>query len=176
MLPFMPYIDQFDGLLRTQDVGRRTQNIRTMAVFTDGLVICAVGVDGIWLASDAVLPRFGALGALLLAVIRPGQRAVRRRRQEGIRKRATRLGPGGTAAAFAKTRRKALAIPFADVTGVALNQTGQGKQGKQLVVHALSPGTGKEQAYPYLNDLPAEQVSEVLGPLIGGRLTVAAQA
>jgi hypothetical protein len=36
-----------------------------------------------------------------------------------------RLGPGGTAAAFARTRRKALAILFADVTGIALTQTRQ---------------------------------------------------
>jgi hypothetical protein len=149
------------------------QNIRTMAVFTDGLVICAVGVNGVWLVSDAALPRFGALGALLLALIRPGQRAVRRHRQKAIRKRALRLGPNGTAAAFARTRRKALAIPFADVTGIALTQT---REGKQLVVHAISPSTGREQAYPYRGDLPADRVREVLGPLVGARLTIAAQA
>jgi hypothetical protein len=147
------------------------QNIRTMAVFTDGLVICAVGVNGIWFASYAVLRQFGALGWLLLALIRPGQRLARRRRQEAIRKRAMRLGPSGTAAAFARTRRKALAILFADVTAIALTQT---RQGKQLVVLTVSPGTGKQQAYPYLNDLPAERVHEVLGPLIGGRLTIQA--
>jgi hypothetical protein len=56
-----------------------------MAVFTDGLAICAVGVNGIWLVSDAALPRFGALGALLLALIRPGQRAVCRRPLVGAR-------------------------------------------------------------------------------------------
>jgi len=146
------------------------QNVRTIAVFTDGLVICAVGVDGIWLASSAVLPRFGLLGGALLAVIRPGQRLVRRRRQEGIRRRATRRGPDGTAEAFAQSRRKALAIPFSEVTGIALTHTGQGEL---LVVHTLSPRTGKEQTYQYLNDLPADRVSGVLGPLIGGRLTVA---
>lgn len=149
------------------------QNIRTMAVFTDGFVICAVGVNGIWLVSDAALPRFGALGVLLLALIRPGQRAVRRRRQKAIRKRALRLGPNGTAAEFAQTRRKALAIPFADVTGIALTQT---REGKQLVVHAISASTGREQAYPYRGDLPADRVREVLGPLIGARLTIAAEA
>jgi len=149
------------------------QNIRTMAVFTDGFVICAVGVNGIWLVSDAALPRFGALGVLLLALIRPGQRAVRRCRQKAIRKRALRLGPNGTAAEFAQTRRKALAIPFADVTGIALTQT---REGKQLVVHAISASTGREQAYPYRGDLPADRVREVLGPLIGARLTIAAEA
>jgi hypothetical protein len=140
----MPYIGQFDGLLPAQDNDRRVQNIRTMAVFTDGLVICAVGF-----------------------------RAVRGRRQKAIRKRALRLGPNATAAAFARTRRKALAIPFADVTGIALTQT---SEGKQLVVHAISPSTGQEQAYPYRGDLPANRVREVLGPLIGARLTIAAQA
>ena len=142
-----------------------------MAVFTDGLVICAVGVSGISRASAAVLPHALALGALLLTLIRPGQWAMRRRRQEVIRKQATRLGPGGTAEAFAQIRRKALAIPFADVTRIALTPA---SEGKQLVVYTVSPGTGKEQAYPYLNDLPADRVSEVLGPLIGGRLAVAA--
>jgi hypothetical protein len=149
------------------------QNIRTIAVFTDGLVICAVGVDGISPASGAVLPRMGLLGAALLAVIRPGQRAVRHRRQESIRKRATRLGPDATAAAFAKTRRKALAVPFSDVTGIALIQSGMRKL---LAVHTYSPRTAKEQTYQYLNDLPPERLSAVLGPLIGDRLTVPSPA
>jgi hypothetical protein len=168
----MPYIDQFDGLLRGQDAGQRIENIRTMAVFTDGLVICAVGISGIFGATDAALSQFGALGALLRAVIRPGQQAVRGRRQEGIRKRASRLGPGGTAAAFARTRRKALAIPFTEVVGMTLART---RRGRQLVVHTVAPGTGRAQAYPYLTDVPAERVREVLGPLIGDRLTVTAQ-
>jgi hypothetical protein len=147
------------------------QNMRTMAAFTDGLVICAVGVNGVWLVSDVVLRQYGALGGLLLTLIRPGQRLARRHRQEAIRKRAMRLGPGGTAAAFARTRRKALAILFTDVTGIALTQT---REGKQLIVHTASPGTGERRTYPYLNDLPADRMHEVLGPLIGGRLTIQA--
>jgi hypothetical protein len=171
-LPGMPYIDQFDDLLRAQDNGQRIQNVRTMAVFTDGLVICAVGVNGVWLVSDLVLPRFGGFGGMLLTLIRPGQRAVRRRRQKAIRRRALSLGPDGSAAAFARTRRKALAIPFADVTNIALTPA---RGGQQLIVYTLSPGTGREQAYPYLNQLPAGRVREVLGPLIGARLTIAAE-
>jgi len=168
----MPYIDQFDDLLRAQDNGQRIQNIRTMAVFTDGLVICAVGVDGVWLVSDLVLLRFGAFGGILLTLIRPGQRAVRRRRQKAIRRRALRLGPDGSAAAFARTRRKALVIPFTDVTSIALTPA---RGGKQLVVYTVSPGTGREQAYPYRSELAAGRAREVLGPLIGARLTVAAE-
>jgi hypothetical protein len=168
----MPYIDQFDGLLRAQDAGRRIQNIRTMAVFTDGLVVCAVGISGAFLATGAVLSQLGALGGLLQTAIMPGQRAVRGRREEAIRKQASGLGSDGTAAAFARTRRKALAIPFTQVTGVVLAQT---RQGRQLIVRTITPGTGQKQGYPYLADVPAERVREVLGPLIGERLTVTAE-
>ena len=170
----MPYIDQFDGLAPVQDADRGIQNIRTMVVFTDGLVVCAVGITGAFLVSSAVLPRFGALGQLLLTAIRPGQAAVHGHRQEAIRNGAARLGPGGTAAAFARTRRKTLTIPFTDVTGIELAQGPQGKQ--QLVVRTAPPGTGRGLDYSYLADLTPARVREVLGPLAGERLTVTTRA
>ena len=49
----MPYVDQFDGLVRAQDASGRMRNVRTVAVFTDGIVICAVGVEGVWLVNRA---------------------------------------------------------------------------------------------------------------------------
>jgi hypothetical protein len=84
----MPYVDQFDGLVRAQDAGGRMRNVRTIVVFTDGIVICAVGVDGVWLVNRALLPGFGHLGPLLLAMIRPSQQVVRSRRQRAVRKHA----------------------------------------------------------------------------------------
>ena len=143
-----------------------------MAVFTDGLVVCAVGISGVLLSTSVMLSRLGALGGLLQTVIMPGQGAARSRREEAIRKQASGLGSDGTAAAFARTRRKALAIPFTEVTGIALAQT---RLGRQIVVRTVAPGTGQKQGYPYLADVPADRVREVLGPLIGERLTVTAQ-
>jgi hypothetical protein len=169
----MPYVDQFDDLIRAQDAGRRMHNVRTIAVFTDGIVICAVGVDGVWLANRALLPHFGMLGSLLLALIRPAQRTIRSRRQLSIRKQATRMGADATAAAFARTRRKALPISFTDVTRIALTGTGEGKM---LVVQTAPAGNSNGKVYSYLNHLPADQVRDVLGTLIGSRLTAPAPA
>jgi hypothetical protein len=167
----MPYVDQFDGLVPAQDAGGRMRNVRTIVVFTDGIVICAVGVHGVWLVNRALLPGFGHLGSLLLAMIRPGQRMVRSRRQRAVRKHAMRLGPEGTAAAFARTRPRSLGIVFADVQRIALTST---REGRLLVVQTASAEDSKERVYSYLNDLSAERVREVLGPLIGARLAVPA--
>jgi|SRR6516164_6832583 len=167
----MSYIEQFDGLVRLQDYDSRMRNVRTMAVFTDGIVICSVGVSGVWLINEALLPGFGVLGRLLLTVIRPGQQVVHRRRQEAIRKRATSLGLGGTAAAFASTQHRAVAIRFADVTAITLRSTNKGR----LLTVQTTPARGlKEPAFPYLTDLPADRIRDVLGPLAGDRLTVSA--
>jgi hypothetical protein len=147
------------------------RNIRTIAVFTDGIVVCAVGVDGVWLVNRALLPQLGGLGSLLLALIRPAQRLVRSRRQLAIKKQGMHLGPGGTSAAFARTRRKALAIRFADVTQIALTTS---SEGRLLMVRTAPTGDSNGKLYSYLNNLPADQVRDILGPLIGSRLTVPA--
>ncbi len=42
----MAYLGQFDDLVRDSDRGRAIRNTRTIAVFDDGLVICAVSVYG----------------------------------------------------------------------------------------------------------------------------------
>jgi len=92
----MSYIEQFDGLVRLQDYDSRMRNVRTMAVFTDGIVICSVGVSGVWLINEALLPGFGVLGRLLLTVIRPGQQVVHRRRQAAHRADNSSQRPQGT--------------------------------------------------------------------------------
>jgi hypothetical protein len=61
---------------------------------------------------------------------------------------------------------------FADVTRIALVST---REGRLLVVQTASAEDSKERAYSYLNDLSAERVREVLGPLIGARLAVPAR-
>jgi hypothetical protein len=42
----MPYIGQFDDLVRGKDKSRSTQNQRSALVFSDGFVSCAVGIEG----------------------------------------------------------------------------------------------------------------------------------
>jgi hypothetical protein len=103
-----------------------------------------------------------------LALVSPNQQVVPGRREAAIKKRAMRLAAGGTAASFAQTRRRALAISFADVTAMVLAST---REGRLLDVRVAS-ADGEQQAYSYLNDLPADRVREVLRPLIGDRLMV----
>lgn len=165
----MAYVDQFDGLIRAQDAGRSIRSLRTMAVFTDGIVICTV--DGVWQqVSRVLLPLFAHRGLLSSALVltRPSQLVVGGRREAAIRKQAMRLAADGTAASFARTRRRALAISFADVTAIVLAST---REGRVLDVQVIS-ADGKQQVYSYLNDLPTDWVREVLRPLIGDRLMV----
>ena len=165
----MAYVDQFDGLVRAQDAGRSIRSLRTMAVFTDGIVICTV--DGVWQqAGRVLLPFFQRRGLLepALALARPSQQVVGGRREAAIKKQAMRLGADSTAASFARIRRRALAISFADVTAIVLAST---REGRLLEVEAIS-ADGEQQVYSYLNDLPTDGVREVLRPLIGDRLMV----
>jgi hypothetical protein len=164
----MPYVDQFDQLRRAQDLGRAVRNIRTMVVFSDGLVVCAVGVDG-----GYNLPLLFGLDALLrpvLLVVRmAGQILVRGNRAEQIRRTARAMGQGGTAEAFARSRRKAVAIPFSEVRMIELNDT---QIGRQLTVCTVPSGAPRELFYCYLGDLPADRARRVLGPLVGARLKI----
>ena len=58
------------------------------------------------------------------------------------------------------------------MTRIALTTT---REGRLLVVQTASAEHSKEKACSYLNDLSAERVREVLGPLIGARLAVPAR-
>ena len=170
----MPYIDQIDGLYRLQDTGRTITNVRTLMVFSDGLVVCAMGVRGI-----RTFPLLGLVPhweALLIAFARlmgpAAQRAVRGRRERGVRAKATALGAtalGATAEGFAKSRRKALAIPFTEVTKIELTQT---RKGRLLTIHVLPSGGKADPVYAYLCELTADRVRQVLGPLVGERLNI----
>jgi hypothetical protein len=165
----MTYVDQFDGLVRVQDAGRSIRSLRTMTVFTDGIVICTI--DGVWQqVTRVLLPFFQHRGLVspTLALTRPSQQVVPGRREAAIKNRAMRLAADGTAASFARTRRRALAISFAEVTAIVLAST---REGMLLDVQEISAG-GRQHVYSYLNDVPADRVREVLGPLIGDRLMV----
>ncbi len=58
--PVMAYRGQFDRLIKAEERGRAITSTRTIAVFDDGLVVCAVGVYG-----DA-RPARGMFGSLRL--------------------------------------------------------------------------------------------------------------
>src|SRR5215472_9591632 len=64
------YLGQFDHLIRESERGRAILNTRTIAVFDDGLVVCAVPVYG-----DAAKPDSGILGSLRLAGRTRGRKA-----------------------------------------------------------------------------------------------------
>jgi hypothetical protein len=166
----MPYIDQIDGLYRLQDTGRQISNVRTLVVFSDGLVVCAVGVRGIKRFTLGPVPHGELLALVLIRLMGPGaQRALRRRREHDIWASAKALGTDGTAEAFAKGRRKALAIPFSEVTKIELTQT---RKGRLLAIHTLPSGGKAEPVYPYLCELTADRVRQVLGPLVAERLKI----
>jgi hypothetical protein len=166
----MPYIDQVDGLYRLQDTGRQITNVRTLAVFSDGLVVCAVGVRGIKMFTLGPVSLWESLVFMLIGLLGPGaQRALRRRRERDIRATATALGRDGTAEAFAKSRRKALVIPFSEVTRIELTQT---RRGRLLAIHTLPSGGKADPVYPYLCELTADRVRLVLEPLVGERLKI----
>jgi hypothetical protein len=164
----MPYVDQFDQLRRPQDLGRAIRNVRTMVVFSDGLVVCAVGIDGGY--NLPLLVGHNALLRPVLFVVRTvGQILVRGKREEQIRRTARAMGQDGTAEAFANGRRKAVAIPFAEVKMIELNDT---RIGRQLTVRTVPSGAPRELLYRYLGDLSADEARRVLGPLVGARLKI----
>jgi len=167
----MPYIDQIDDLYRLQDTGRTITNVRTLMVFSDGLVVCAMGVRGIrTFPLLGLVPLWESLLITLTRLLGPAaQRAVRQRRERAVRANATALGTDGTAEGFAKSRRKALAIPFAEVTKIELTQT---RKGRLLAIYTLPSGGKAEPVYPYLCELTADRVRQVLEPLVGERLMI----
>jgi hypothetical protein len=160
----MAYIDQFDDVVRAQDRGHATRNMRTIAVFTDGLVVCAAGIEG-----GPAIPVGGLLGGLLRAGRPQGQQKMRSHRDQRIRDSAEAMGADGTAEAFAQTRPKARAIPFAVVRRIVLAQDGQDRK---LVIYADTANPDRAIRSAYFCNLSAQRVREVLGPLLGNRLKI----
>jgi hypothetical protein len=160
----MAYIDQFDDVVRAQDRGHATRNMRTIAVFTDGLVVCAVGIKG-----GPPIPTGGLLGGLLRVARPEGQKKMRGHRDQQIRDSAQAMGADGTAEAFARTRPKARAILFAGIRRVVLAQDGQNRE---LVIYEDTADPDRAIRSAYCCNLSAERVREVLGPLLGNRLKI----
>ena len=158
--PVMAYRGQFDRLIKAEERGRAITSTRTIAVFDDGLVVCAVGVYG-----DA-RPARGMFGSLRLTR-RPPRRGSRPARgDEHIRAGAEASGSGVT---FAETWPKSELIPFAVIDRIVLTRP---RQVSELAIYADAAGGGSEDKLAYLGDLSAGQVRDALGPVLGDRLQI----
>ena len=157
------YVDQFDHLIRADDRGRAIKNTRTIVVFDDGLVVCAVRVYG-----DTVRPSGGILGSL------------RRSRPGGTGPGGLQPGDGdeqvrasalaaGSCLTFAPTWPNARLIPFAVVDRIVLTRP---RQVSELAIFEQTADPASPVAASYLGDLSVGQVRAALGSRLGDRLEI----
>jgi hypothetical protein len=150
------YVGQLDNLVREQDRGRAVRFTRTIAVFTDGLVVCQVPVPG----GSPVLQR--GLVSRLLGAGSPAAGVD----PQLIRDAAATLGGAGD---FAQAWRGARVIPFAGVERIVLARP---QLVSRLEIHEAVGGDGGRSQTVFLGDLAADEVRELLGPLLGERLQI----
>jgi hypothetical protein len=150
------YVGQFDNLIREADRGHAIRYTRSVVVFTDGLAICPVEVPG----ATPALHR-----SLIGGLLHRGARAD----NEQLRRSAEAMGPTATAAEFAQTWPGGLAVPFAVVARIVLARP---RQVSELAVEEHVAGQAEPVRTAYLGDLGADQVRDMLGPLLGGRLEI----
>jgi hypothetical protein len=148
------YVDQFEHLVRADDRGRAIKHTRTIVVFDDGLVVCAVRVYG-----DAA--RWAGTFGGLRRTSRAGGSG---RGDEQIRDGAQVLG---SAVAFAPTWPKARLIPFAVLEKVMLTRP---RQVSELTIYEQTGDPASPAASTYLGDLSADRVRGALEPMLGDRL------
>jgi hypothetical protein len=156
----MAYVGQFDHLIREVERGRPVLNTRTIVVFDDGLVVCAVPVYG-----DAAKPAGSLLGRWWRAGYASGRAAVPGRGAEQIRARAA---ASGSSVAFAETWPKAWLIPLAVIEQIVLRRP---RQVSELIIRIQAHDAEAESAV-FLGDLSVERVGEVLGAVLGVRLAI----
>ena len=156
----MAYRGQFDHLVREADRGRAVLDTRTIAVFDDGLVVCAVPVYG-----EVARPAGGVIGRMWRAGYTRGRAAAPGRGDEQIRARAAEFSSGVT---FAETWPKARLIPLAIIEQIVLRRP---RQVSELDICLRSPNAEAESAV-FLGDLSVERVRDVLGAVLGERLKV----
>lgn len=154
----MAYVGQFDHLIREVERGRAVLNTRTIAVFDDGLVVCAVPVYG-----DAGKPAGGLINRLWRAGYTRGHGTVPGRGAEQIRARAQTSGSSVT---FAETWLKARLIPLAIIEQIVLRRP------RQVSELTILEHNAEADRSAFLGDLSAERVREVLGPLLGEGLKI----
>jgi hypothetical protein len=157
----VPYRGQFDHLVREADRGRAILNTRTIAVFDDGLVVCAVPVYGDAAKLDSVIIRW-----LRGGVRTRGRNAGPGRGNEQVRTQAELAGSGVT---FAPMWRGARLIPLAVIEKVVLTRP---QLVSELAIYVQTADPASQDKSTYLGDLSPEVVRDTLGPVLGGRLRI----
>jgi hypothetical protein len=157
----VPYRGQFDHLVRETDRGRAILNTRTIAVFDDGLVVCAVPVYGDAAKQDSAVMRW-----LRGGVRTRGRNAGPGRGNEQVRTQAELAGSGVT---FAPMWRGARLIPLVLIEKVVLTRP---QQVSELAIYVQSAGPAGADRSTYLGDLAPEAVRGTLGPVLGDRLQI----
>jgi hypothetical protein len=155
------YRGQFDHLVREADRGRAILNTRTIAVFDDGLVVCAVPVYG-----DVVKPDSGILGSLRRGGRARGGSAGPGHGHEQVR---TQAEAAGSSVTFAPAWRSARLIPLAVIEKVVLTRP---QQVSELAIYVQTADPDNPEKSTYLGDLSPEGVRDSLGPLLGDRLRI----
>ena len=155
----MPYVGQFDNLVRDRDRGHAVGFTRTIVVFTDGLAVCPVPVPG-----GGSQLQFGMLSQLLKV-----RRQTVRVSPQQIRDVAAAMGAGGTAGGFAETWRGADPIPFAVLERIVLARP---QQVSRLEIYQAGGADDGTDLTVYLGDLSPDRVRALLGPLLGDRLQI----
>jgi hypothetical protein len=155
------YVDQFDHLIRADERGRAIKNTRTIVVFDDGLVVCAVPVYG-----AAARPAGGILGGLRRSRQARSDSSSGGGGDEQIRVSAQ---AGGSCLTFAPTWPKARPIPFAVVDKVVLMRP---RQVSELAIYEQTADPANPAASLYLGDLSADRVRSALEAVLGDRLEI----
>jgi hypothetical protein len=155
------YRGQFDHLVREADRGQAVRNTRTVAVFDDGLVVCAVPVYG-----DAPKRDGGVLAALRRTGRARGRDAGPGRGDEQVR---TQAEASGSSVTFAPTWLRAQLLPLAVIEKVVLTRP---RQVSELAIYLRSGGPAKLEVTTYLGDLSPEAVRDTLSPVLGDRLQI----
>jgi hypothetical protein len=159
--PVVAYRGQFDHLVREADRGRAVQNTRTIAVFDDGLVVCAVPVYG-----DAAKPDSEILGWLRRGARTRGRKAGPGRGHEQVR---TQAEAAGSSVIFAPAWRGARLIPLAVIDKVVLTRP---QQVSELAIYLETADPDSPEKLTYLGDLSPEGVRDMLGPVLGDQLRI----
>jgi hypothetical protein len=153
----VPYIDQFDHLIRADERGRAIRSTRTIVVFDDGLVVCDVSVR------EEGPPPSG-----LLAGLRRPRRAAPAGASgdDRIRDNARAAGSCFT---FAPTWPRARLYPFAVIERMVLTRP---RQVSELAIYEQTADPDRPALSVYLGDLSAERVQEALAAALGDRLEI----
>jgi hypothetical protein len=153
------YVDHFDRLIRADERGHAIKNTRTIVVFDDGLVVCAVSVYG-----DA-RPHPGWLGGIR----RPRRAAPGAGSGDDLIAHSAQAA--GSCLMFAPTWPRARLFPFPVIERIVLTRP---RQVSELAIYEQTADPARPAVEAYLGDLSADRVRAALAPALGDRLEIQA--